>query len=133
MLGSASPWRPITPQTVTADGAGNPPATALIPLAAGDKIDVMLWMTVDTVAAGGQYIFRLHTDPLGAVGGISPVVPDWTAVVIPMGARETTPGNTYGHRVITDVVASAFGIANGVNADWPIGAQVTFFGFYRYV
>ena len=87
----------------------------------------------DTVSAGGQYIFRLHTDPLGAVGGISPVVPDWTAVVIPMGARETTPGNTYGHRVITDVVSSALGVANGVNADWPNGAQVTFFGFYRYI
>lgn len=126
-------WTPILPQTVTAGAGGAPPATALIPLAAGDLIDVMLWWTVDTVAAAGQYEHNFATDPLGAVGGVDVVDPDWTAIILPAAAGETQPGTTWGHRMITTVVASAFGIANGAAADWPNDANVIFYGFYRYL
>ena len=126
-------WFPIIPITITADGAGLPPATEIIALVAALRLDVMLWWTVDTVSAAGQYEHNFRTDPLGAVGGVVAVVPNWTNIIIPCAARETQPGNTYGHRMMTGVVASAFGIADGANGDWPNGAQVTFFGFYRAV
>ncbi|GAG66428.1 unnamed protein product, partial [marine sediment metagenome] len=126
-------WIPILPQTVTAGAGGAPPATALIALNAGDLIDVMIWMTCDTVAGADQYEFDFRTDPLAAVGGIAPVDPDWTAIEIPMPANGTTPAHTYGHRMITTVVASAFGIADGAALDWPNDSKVTFTGFYRYI
>ena len=124
---------PFAPVTVTADGAGNPPATAIIPLVAALNLDVMLWMVPDDDSGAGQYIHRFRTDPLAAVGGISAVDPAWAAVVIPAVAGIVSPPNTWGHRIMTDTVASAFGIADGVNGDWPNAASVTYYGFYRTV
>ena len=124
---------PITPQTVTADGAGEPPATQLVPLNAGNLIDVMIWMENDLAAGAGEYIHRFRTDPLAAVGGIAAVDPVFAAVVIPTPANGVTPQHAYGHRMITTVVSNAYGIANGAIGDWPLNANVSYSGFYRYV
>jgi hypothetical protein len=131
--GAYTAWVPFLPVTVTADGAGNPPATVIVPLSAGYIIDVMIWAQVDTVAGAGQYAFDFRTDPLAAVGGIDVVDPDWTNIIIPILAAGVTPINTWGHRMITTVGDSAFGIAEGANGDWPNGAVVVFYGFYRYI
>ena len=130
---TGGPWIPFAPITVTADGAGNPPATQLAPLNAGNFIDVMIWMENDLAAGAGEYIHRFRTDPLGAVGGIAAVDPVFAAVVIPTVANSITPKHAYGHRMITTVVANAYGIADGANGDWPLNANVTYSGFYRYV
>ncbi|GAG74697.1 unnamed protein product, partial [marine sediment metagenome] len=133
VTGDGIGWTPFLPQTVAADGAGNPGAAAFDPAAvAGDFIDLMVWMTADTVAGANEYVFRFRTDPLAAGGGIAPTDPAWAAVQIPIPANGTTPGNTYGHRIITTVANEQVGIAEGVNGDWPFNAQVTFYGFYRY-
>ncbi|GAH04439.1 unnamed protein product, partial [marine sediment metagenome] len=126
-------WVPILPVVVTAGAGGAPPATVFVALAAGDLIDVMLWWQVDTVSAAGQYEHNFRTDPLAAVGGVAPVDPDWTNIILGCAAQETQPQTTYGHRMTTTAVANAFGIADGVAADWPNDANVIFWGFYRYV
>jgi len=126
-------WIPFTPVTVTADGAGNPPATVIVPLVAALRLDVMVWMSNDDASGAGQHIHNFRTDPLAAVGGITPVIPPWADVQIPVPAGGSGPPNTYGHRMVTDTVASAFGIAEGANADWPNAASVTYYGFYRTV
>ncbi|GAH28186.1 unnamed protein product, partial [marine sediment metagenome] len=51
----------------------------------------MLWWTVDTVAAAGQYEHNFRTDPLAAVGGVDVVDPDWTNIILPAAAGETQP------------------------------------------
>ena len=127
------PWVPFIPQTITADGAGNPAAAAFVPGNPGDLIDVMIWCQNDIVAGANEYVFRFRTDPLAAGGGIVAVNPAWAAVEIPLPVNSITPMNPYGHRMITTVVAEAFGFAEGINGDWPFNAAVTFYGFYRYI
>lgn len=126
-------WIPIIPNAVAADGAGLPAAAELVAPSAGDRIDVMLWMTVDTIFGANQYQFDFRTDPLGAGTGPNATNPAWVAVEIPLLAGQTTPGNTWGHRFFTTVDAEGFGIADGANGDWPNNAQVSFYGFYRYI
>lgn len=130
---TAGPWVPIIPNAIAADGAGLPAAAAFVAGSAGDRIDVMLWMTVDTIFGANQYQFDFRTDPLGAATGPNATNPAWVAVEIPLLAGQTTPGNTWGHRFFTTVDGEAFGIADGANGDWPNNAQVSFYGFYRYV
>ena len=125
-------WIPITPVTVTADGAGEPPATQLVPLNAGNLIDVMIWMENDLAAGAGEYIHRFRTDPLAAVGGIAAVDPVFAGVVIPTVANSVSPKHAYGHRMITTAVSNAYGIADGAIGDWPLNASVSYSGFYRY-
>jgi hypothetical protein len=124
-----SEWIPITPVTVTADGAGNPPATEIVALHATKEIDVMLFWTVDTVAGANQYQHNF----VEATAAPAVVIPDWTAIVIPVAANETQPGMPYGARMKTTNVNVNFGVANGANGDWPNAAKVTFWGYYRYL
>ena len=127
LYGTVVPWYPIVPVAVTADGAGNPPATEIIAAAAGQAFDIMLFWKCDTVAAAGQNIMRFRE----ATGAPAAVVPPWAAVVVPTAAGETFPNDTYGVRVRTVNDALNFGVADGANADWPNGAICTFWGFYR--
>lgn len=131
--GKNTRWTAFVPVTVTADGTGIPPATVIVPLVAALRLDVAIWMVNDDASGVGQYKHNFRTDPLAAVGGITPVLPPWTAVIIPAPAAGSSPPNTYGHRMLTDTIASAFGIADGAAADWPNAASVTFFGFFRAV
>lgn len=123
------PWIPITPVAVTADGAGNPPATEIVPLAVNDRLDVMLFIGVDTVSAANQYLFNFRE----ATAAPAPVVPPWVDVEIPSAARGHHPDHTYGFRMITTNVNVNFGVADGANADWPNAATCIFTGFYRLI
>ena len=130
--GSNTPWFPITPVTATADGNGNPEAGAgveIVPLSAGDRIDVALWWTVSLVAGAGEYIHRFRENTAAP----GPVIPPWVGVVLPVAARETQPNFPNGARMMTTTVAQNFGIADGANGDWPIAATVTYWGMFRYI
>ncbi|GAJ13596.1 unnamed protein product, partial [marine sediment metagenome] len=130
--GLPSAWFPIAPVTATADGNGNPEAGGgleIVAASVGDRIDVMLWMGVDTVSAAGQYEMNFRE----ATAAPAVCIPDYTAVIVPSAARGHHPPNPYGFRIITVNDNLNFGIADGQNADWPNDALVFFTGFYRYI
>lgn len=122
-------WFPITPVAVTADGAGNPPATEIIPLAVTNRLDIMLFVGVDTVSAANQYLFNFRANTAAPVA----VIPPWADVEIPSAARGHHPDHTYGFRMTTPNDNENFGVADGANADWPNAATCIFTGFFRLI